>query len=121
MATRCGWCGIRCWPGVVLQHPTPRAYTGFLQSLYGPQKIIDEMFGQLVEALRDELPEFGRHLAADSKAIQSHARRQNTDGDEELERGGIVRSGGVLRRYTGAIVWTPAGADLREITERGCG
>jgi len=81
-------CGFDMGRGAFDVVPTPRAYTEFLQNLYGHQEMIDEMFGRLVEALREELPDFGRHLAADSKAIQSHARRQNTDGDEELERDG---------------------------------
>ncbi|MFP4027515.1 MAG: hypothetical protein ACLFWL_06975 [Candidatus Brocadiia bacterium] len=42
------------------------------------------MFHGLVEALREELPDFGQHLAADSKGIQSHGRPRGKEAHQNL-------------------------------------
>ncbi len=56
--------------------PTSWAYTRFVRSLFAQQSAIDTMFDELVEQLRASLPNFGRVLAMDGKAIASHANRR---------------------------------------------
>lgn len=55
--------------------PSSSAYTRFLRSLMKQQAHIEAMLDELVEALKDALPDFGEALAVDSKAIRSCARR----------------------------------------------
>ncbi len=55
--------------------PPASAYTRFLGRLMSEQDAIDGMFEDLVESLREVLPDFGERLAIDSKAIPSLANR----------------------------------------------
>jgi len=66
-------CGFDVTKGVQAV-PPPWAYTRFLKGLFAHAELIEAMFDSLVESLREELPEFGRHLAVDGKALRSHAR-----------------------------------------------
>ena len=63
-------------------------YTRFLKKLMRHQELIDEMLEGLVEELRGELPDFGRHLACDSKGIRTHARPRGKERLEGLEPDG---------------------------------
>lgn len=54
--------------------PPSWVYTRFLKVLYRHVDLIDRIFDELVEELRRSLPEFGRILSMDSKAVGSHAR-----------------------------------------------
>lgn len=54
--------------------PAAWAYTRFLRNLFAHEDMIEAMFDSLVEALREELPDFGKTLAVDGKAIRTHAR-----------------------------------------------
>jgi hypothetical protein len=49
--------------------PSKDAYCSMLKKLMKKQGMIDEMFDGVVEELRKYLPDLGRHLAIDSKAI----------------------------------------------------
>jgi hypothetical protein len=60
-------------PGAV---PAPSAYSRFFALVMTHADLIDAMFDSLVEQLRRLLPDFGRILALDGKAIKSHARRR---------------------------------------------
>ncbi|MCB6946216.1 transposase, partial [[Eubacterium] rectale] len=51
------------------QVPTSYAYTRFLKSLIRDEEMMDKMFETLVEQLLERLPDFGKRLAIDSKAI----------------------------------------------------
>jgi hypothetical protein len=53
--------------------PPKWVFTRFLQKLFRYQVLVDGMFHALVERLQRLLPDFGRHLAVDSKAIDSHS------------------------------------------------
>jgi len=64
----------------------PWVYTRFLKGLMAHQQEIDAIFDRLVESLTEELPDFGRHLACDSKGIRTHARPRGRDKQRELER-----------------------------------
>lgn len=54
--------------------PSKDAYSSMLKKLMNNQKEIDRMFDDLIEELKQYLPELGRHLAIDSKKIESYAR-----------------------------------------------
>ena len=66
--------------------PGPSNYSRFFDNLFPHQAEIDRMFHGLVEALREELPDFGRHLATDSKAIESHGRPKGKKTHRKLAR-----------------------------------
>jgi hypothetical protein len=59
--------------------PTPRAYSHFLKALRKHQGEIEALWSQLLRLLMAELPDFGRYLAHDGKAIQSHGRAPNKE------------------------------------------
>ena len=54
--------------------PSKDAYSLMLKKLIKKQGIIDRMFEGLVEELKKYLTDFGRHVAIDSKKIESYAR-----------------------------------------------
>lgn len=64
-------------------------YTRFLKSLMEHEALIDEIFDHIVRQLTEVLPDFGKHLAMDSKAIESFAEHKNkndkADGRRDLD------------------------------------
>ena len=54
--------------------PWADAYSRFLKTLMKEQESLETMFDGLLAQLKELLPDLGRHLAVDSKALQSHAR-----------------------------------------------
>lgn len=60
--------------------PRPWVYTRFLKALMKQGKLIEEMFEELVKQLTEVLPDFGKRLAIDSKAISSFAKHPNQNG-----------------------------------------
>ena len=79
----CGFDPLKGSSGV----PPSWVYTRFLKVLLGYRELIEGMLDRLVEELRKVLPDFGRRLAVDSKAVLSHGR-----GKKE-EKGVGVRDG----------------------------
>lgn len=70
--------------------PSKDAYSLMLKKLMDKQEKIEKMFGGLIEELKKYLPELGRHLAIDSKKIESHARGKKDpveSSDPEAEWG----------------------------------
>ena len=69
--------------------PTSSAYTRFLKRVMSYQEELDKIFDNLVKALTEELPVFGKRLGIDGKAIESHARRKSKkrkkDGRRDLD------------------------------------
>lgn len=59
------------------QVPPPWVYTRFLKLLMEDEDLIEKMFDLLVKQMAEVLPEFGKHLAMDSKAIESFAAGKN--------------------------------------------
>lgn len=57
--------------------PPAWVYTRFFKKIVKHADEVDKIFDRLVEQLREILPEFGKHLAVDSKAISSFVKRQN--------------------------------------------
>lgn len=88
------------------QVPPSWAYTRFLQALMKYEKLIESMFETLVDQIRQVLPDFGKHLAMDSKAIESFAAgknknetmdgRRDTDADYGKKEYRGVREDGTL-------------------------
>ncbi len=83
--------------------PKPWVYSRFLNRLFEHQEQIDEMFNELVKTLRALLAEFGKRLAIDSKALDSHGRptknaqadgRRDTDADWGTKKYRGVRADG---------------------------
>ena len=83
--------------------PLASVYSRFIKKLFRHQKQIDAMFDELVEALCTVLPGFGKRMAIDSKAIDSHGRpskneeqdgRRDTDADWGTKRYHGVRKDG---------------------------
>ena len=69
--------------------PTPSACSRFLASLFKHRPLINEIFKDLVSQCCELLPGFGKNLALDGKAIDSHAKRENgnkkIDGRRDLD------------------------------------
>lgn len=64
-------CGFDPLLGDKAVPPAP-VYSRFLAKLYGLRRLIDAMFHELVETVGALLPDFGKELAVDGKAIQTH-------------------------------------------------
>lgn len=69
--------------------PTASVYSRFIHKLFGHQKLIDDIFENLVGQCYEQLPDFGKNLALDGKAIRSHATGRNKttkkDGRRDLD------------------------------------
>ena len=65
--------------------PESWAYSRFLKNLIKHEEEIDALFDDLVEKVKGELDDFGKYLAVDGKAINSHANGKKRDvvGKEE--------------------------------------
>ncbi len=70
-------CGLNLLQGVAAVPPA-YVFSRFFPLLFSCENHIDQMFEDLVNELKDLLPGFGKILAIDGKAIQSHG---NTRGE----------------------------------------
>jgi len=70
--------------------PSSRAYNHFLKLLFKHRRYIEGMFDILVEEIKEALPEYGKYLGIDSKALNSYGKakenkewdgRRDIDGD----------------------------------------
>ena len=66
--------------------PTSSAYSRFLNNLFNQEELIEEIFESLVDQCYELLPGFGKHLALDGKAINSHARGRSKAGGKDGRR-----------------------------------
>lgn len=66
--------------------PPPSAYSRFLSKIMEDEHMlyIEDMFNNLVNKLRELLPDFGEKLAIDGKAVDSFANSHNYENEEEL-------------------------------------
>lgn len=55
--------------------PTASAYSNFLEGLLDCEEEIPAMFDELIERLREHLPDLGEHLAVDGKAVASYGKK----------------------------------------------
>ena len=81
------------------QVPPPWVYTRFLKTLMEHGGLIEGMFNHLVQSLTEVLPDFGKHLAMDSKAISSFAKRKNPSESPDGRRDTDADYG--KKKYTG--------------------
>ena len=65
--------------------PTPWAYSRFLRNLIREADDVNDIFNELVDKLKEELPDFGRFQAFDGKGIDSYANGKKKDEGEERE------------------------------------
>jgi len=67
--------------------PPPWVYSRFLDKLMEKehQEYIEGIFNNLIEELKELLPDFGEKLAVDGKAIESYANPHDHDEDEKEE------------------------------------
>lgn len=69
--------------------PKKHNYTRFMKLLMRHQEKLDAIFQELVQSLVEELPDFGKRLAMDSKYIESFAKRTNKktkrDGRRDID------------------------------------
>jgi len=66
--------------------PQSYVYSRFFKKLFKEEKMINEIFNKLVDELEILLPEFGKDLAIDGKAISSLARGENKKKKEDGRR-----------------------------------
>lgn len=66
--------------------PPAWVFTRFFKKLFKHEEEINKIFEKLVGELRILLPDFGRDLAIDSKAIQSLSNRKNKNSKEDGRR-----------------------------------
>jgi hypothetical protein len=79
--------------------PTSSAYSRFLNNLFSHEELIEEIFESLVRQCYELLPDFGKHLALDGKAINSHARGRSKTGGKDGRRDINANYG--AKRYKG--------------------
>lgn len=76
--------------------PSKDAYRRFIKKLASHQNLLDDIFQSLTQRLAEHLPDYGRYLATDGKAIRAARsddvdadwgtkRKGHPDGDEEAE------------------------------------
>lgn len=66
--------------------PSKSTFSRFLYMLVKNQGLINEMFDSLVKSLRGILPDFGKELAFDGKAIKSLAKRKSKEEYSNLKK-----------------------------------
>lgn len=71
------------------QIPVADVYSRFLKNLYNNEQLLDEIFNQLIDEVQILLPDFGKDLAIDGKALSSVAtgynKNKKTDGRRDLD------------------------------------
>ncbi|WP_227764394.1 transposase [Zhaonella formicivorans] len=68
---------LRDMCGFAGEVPPAWVYTRFMKTLFAHTSMVDDLFENLVQQIREVLPDSGRHLAMDSKAISSFAKGKN--------------------------------------------
>ena len=79
--------------------PNSWNYSRFLSNLMEEQELINEMFETAVSEIAKLLPDFGKTLAIDGKAINSYARRPNKNRKEDGRRDLDADTG--IKQYKG--------------------
>jgi hypothetical protein len=104
---------LRQMCGLDDQIPSPWAYARFLKTLMKHEALVETVFYRLVDQIRAALPDFGKQLAIDSKAISSFAKRRNrkeapdgrrdTDADDGKKTYHGVKENGTL--WEKVVTW----------------
>ena len=77
-------CGLYGWGDKAV--PPHWVYTRFLKKIFKHEKEVERIFERLVAELRNLLPDFGKDLAIDSKAIHSLSKKENKCSKEDGRR-----------------------------------
>ena len=77
-------CGLNVLKGIAAVPPA-YVFSRFFPLLFSCEKHIDQMFEDLVNKLKDLLPDFGNTLAIDGKAIQSHGNTRKEGADTSAD------------------------------------
>ena len=77
-------CGFEVEKGIGAV-PGSWVYSRFLRNLIKHEEEIEGIFEELVEMVKEEVPDFGKYLAIDGKAIDSHANGKRGKNSEEEE------------------------------------
>lgn len=75
-------CGFELW-NIEKAVPGPWVYTRFLRCLQKQQRLVGQLFNELVKQCMKLLPEYGKVLAIDGKAISSYARGKREEAVED--------------------------------------
>ena len=74
-------------------------YSRFLSNLMKEQGLINEMFDTALKEIMKLLTDFGETLAIDGKAIESYARKENENNEEDGRRDMDANTG--IKKYSG--------------------
>lgn len=74
-------------------------YSRFLVNVIKEQELVNEMFDEAIEEIMRLLPDFGKMLAIDGKAIESYAKRENNNKEEDGRRDVDANTG--IKKYSG--------------------
>lgn len=77
---------LRALCGFKGKAPTASAFSRFLKNLLNQESEADKMFDTLVKQVEEILPDFGKRLAMDSKAIESFASHKNKNEEKDGRR-----------------------------------
>jgi len=78
---------LRSLVGLSNKVPTSWAYSRFLNKLMEEEhmEFINDIFNELIDQLKDLLPDFGKRLGVDGKAVESYANSHDYENEEELK------------------------------------
>ena len=79
--------------------PNAWKYSRFLSNIVKEQKAVDEMFDNVLGEIMKLLPDFGRKLGIDGKAIESYAKKENKAAEEDGRRDLDANTG--IKKYNG--------------------
>ncbi len=65
--------------------PGSWVYSRFLRNLMKHEEEIEAIFDELVEKLKEELPDYGKYLVVDGKGIETHANGRRRDEGKEAD------------------------------------
>lgn len=74
-------------------------YSRFLDNIIEEQELIEEMFDMAVKEIKELLPDFGKTLVIDGKAIGSYAKKENKNKEEDGRRDTDANTG--IKKYSG--------------------
>ena len=77
-------CGFDAIKGIEAV-PSSSAYSRFGSNLMNHLDEVEKMFSQLVRAVKQELPDYGKYQAFDGKAINTHAKGRKKEKTESRE------------------------------------
>lgn len=79
--------------------PSSWNYSRFLNNVIEEREFIEEMFNMAIEEIEGLLPDFGKKLVVDGKAIQSFAKKENENKKEDGRRDTDANTG--IKKYSG--------------------